>query len=53
MHWVLAESPALDEPLDVVDVVDAALQLAPLTEVVDPDQQCLLVPLGSDSIGNN
>ena len=49
MHWVLAESPALDEALDVVDVVDAALQLAPLPEVVDPDQQGLLVPLdGTD-----
>ena len=45
MHGVLAESPALDETLDVVDVVDAALQLAPLTKVVDPDQEGLLVPL--------
>ena len=45
MRGVLPEAPPLDQPLDVVDVVDAALQLAPLPEVVDPDQQGLLVPL--------
>ena len=51
MGGVLAEPPCLDEPLDVVDVVDAALELAPLAKVVDPDQEGLLVALGANSIG--
>ena len=48
---VLPEPPVLDEPLDVVDVVDAALELAPLAKVVDPDQEGLLVALqGANSM---
>ena len=41
----VAEPPRHDQPLDVVDVVDAALQLAALAEVVDPDQEGLFVAL--------
>ena len=41
--WVVGE-PLLQEPRHVLDIVDAAAQLSPLTDVVDTDKQRLALP---------